>query len=753
MTPLRVFLALVLGATGSIYAQPYGIDSREENTDLLITELPPDGPGSMQLERVFPSLGFPKSVLLTESPDDSGRLFVVSQRGRIRVFPRKADPQPSEVDVFLDISERVLDSGERGLLGMAFSPDYATSGEFYVSYVTPGGSSGVGVSRISRFTNSDPASNTVDGSASNEEIILSLDQPFSNHNGGMIAFGPDEMLYFGLGDGGSGGDPLENGQDTTTLFGSILRIDVMSGPAPGDTYVIPPDNPFVGGGPAGSATREEIYAYGLRNPWRFSFDQQNGMLYAGDVGQNDWEEVDVIRPGENYGWDVMEGTHCFEPPSGCDQSGLTLPIAEYSHSTGVSITGGYVYYGSLAELYGVYIYADYGTGTIFGLTYDGVSVTQPVTLVGSAGFNIAGFGQDSTGEVYVLDIKTGNDGGIYVLRPPSGGGSSFPTRVSDLPALETAASGQGHTVGGVIPYEPSAKLWSDSAVKERYIAMPGLEQIGYRANTGWDFPEETILLKTFLLPLDRRDPENTLKRIETRLMYKKNSLWHGFTYEWDDQESDAQLLTTGKTRDFQVIDKDGQQVTQTWYYPTRAECMRCHSGASNRVLGLTTRQLNYDFTYPESGVTDNQLRTLDHISVFEQPLPDPPDQLPRMPDYEDTSASIQDRARAYLDSNCSMCHQPGGISRARMNLHWTASNEEMNAIGESPVNGELGLPNPQIIAPGDADRSVLLERMRRLDDNRMPPLARNQVDETGTEIIRQWIESLQMNNTEGWMMY
>ena len=746
-----LFTAPMCLAAGLAVAQPYGIDTRAENTTLLIDSLPNDNPGTMRIVDAFPNLSFTYSVLLAEAPDSSGRLFHVSQTGLISTFPKAGNPSAAEP--FLDIQDRVRNAGEQGLLGLAFDPGYATSGEFYVYYSWIGTSPGT--SRISRFTNDNPADNSVNPAT--EEILLSAAQPYTNHNGGMIAFGPDGMLYIGLGDGGSGGDPLGSGQDTTTLLGSILRIDVNGTPSLGLNYAIPTDNPFFGGtGPAGTSTREEIYAYGLRNPYRFDFDPLTGLLYAGDVGQNAWEEIDIVTAGGNYGWNVMEGTHCYSPSTGCDPTGKILPIAEYPHTDGnISVTGGYVYYGSdVPDLYGTYIYADYGSGRIFGLKYDGSSVTAgPFVLVENSGITPTGFGQGVDGEVYVLDYF----GKIYVLRPATPGGTTnFPAKLSDMPALLAAGSGQDQTAQGIIPYEPSARLWSDGALKDGFIALPHLEQIGYREYRGWDFPENSVLIKNFILPMDERDPLGSLMRVETRLLIQNGGAWHGYSYEWNEAETDATLLTGSKARPFTIIGEDGQPFNYEWLYPSRNQCQLCHTDAANGVLAINTPQMNWNFDFPGSGVVDNQLRTYEHVSLFTEPLPDVPSNLPAMPRAKGTEGSLQDRARAYLAANCSMCHIPGGTAPTVLDLRWEITNNEMAAIDAVPDRGDLGIANARIIAPGDPDRSILLERIETLDpQNRMPPLATSRVDTEGVQLIRDWIATLTppAAASDAWMMH
>jgi uncharacterized protein (TIGR03437 family) len=324
-------------------------------------------------------------------------MFVVEQSGRIRIVKNgSAVAQP-----FLDMRARVSCCGERGLLGLAFSPRFAENGSFYVNYTDPTGNTVVSRLRVS-------AGNPDMADASSEQAVLRVAQPFSNHNGGNLMFGPDGFLYIGLGDGGSGGDPQNNGQRNDTLLGKMLRLDVESGSA---TYVVPPSNPFV----SNSGTRPEIWASGLRNPWKYTFDRETGDLWIADVGQNRAEEVNVqaasSRGGENYGWRRMEGLQCYPSGSSCDRSGLTLPVVEYARSEGVSVTGGYVYRGSrYPALRGFYLYADFGSGNIWALQRAGDAWDNRRLL--ASGRNISTFGQDPGGELYVADHS---GGGIFLI--------------------------------------------------------------------------------------------------------------------------------------------------------------------------------------------------------------------------------------------------------------------------------------------------------------------------------------------------
>ena len=351
-------------------------------------------PVGLELAVEVVASGFSSPLYLTAPPSDA-RLFVVEQSGRIHIIEngsRLATP-------FLDITDRVLSGGERGLLSVAFHPQYATNGFFYVSYNDHNGDT-----RIERYTVTADVTLADQGSA---KLILSVEQPFSNHNGGLIVFGPDGMLYVGLGDGGSGGDPLGHGQNRNSLLGALLRIDVDGG----DPFAVPPDNPFVGD----AGARAEIWAYGLRNSWRFAFDRQEGNLYIADVGQNLWEEVSVVTSttgGLNFGWNTMEGAHCF--PSGtCSTDGLVIPTLEYGQSNGAcSITGGYVYRGdAIPAIRGHYFYSDYCAGFLRSFRFsDGGASLESEWDVGHLG-SVLSFGEDANGELYILS----NDGNVYRL--------------------------------------------------------------------------------------------------------------------------------------------------------------------------------------------------------------------------------------------------------------------------------------------------------------------------------------------------
>lgn len=333
-------------------------------------------------------------TVITHAGDASGRLFVVEQAGRIRVVSNGGVLLATP---FLDISDRLLSGGERGLLGLAFPPGFAGKGYFYVNYTRAPD----GATVVSRFFVSADPDRAV---AASEEVILTVAQPFANHNGGQIAFGPDGLLYVGIGDGGSGGDPFGNGQNPATLLGKLLRLDVESGVAP---YGIPAGNPFV----ADPAARAEIWALGLRNPWRFSFDRRSGDLYLADVGQNDWEEINfraaAAAGGANFGWNILEGPDCYLPALGCVvPPAYVAPVAFYGHALGCSVTGGYVYRGpGNPGLQGRYLYGDFCSGRLWGLRRTGND--QVAELLSQTDFAISTFGEDEAGRLYVADYARG----------------------------------------------------------------------------------------------------------------------------------------------------------------------------------------------------------------------------------------------------------------------------------------------------------------------------------------------------------
>lgn len=683
-----------------------GLSARPTNVGECIAPASPPVASSIQLDTPFPNLPrLSSSLAMYMAPGASDFWYVVQQSGQIIKFANNASV--SSVSTFIDIADSRLESGgEKGLLGMAFHPDFSNNGYVYLSYTN--NESGL-KSRISRF-NLDNSGQALDPAS--EQILLSVDQPYGNHNGGQIAFGPEDYLYIGLGDGGSGGDPQGHGQNTTTLLGAMLRIDVGDGSS--TTYNIPSDNPFVTSG-----GRAEIYAYGLRNPWRWSFDMSDGTLWAGDVGQNAYEEINILGKGNNYGWNTMEATHCYNASS-CDQTGLTLPVAEYDHSQGYSVTGGYVYRGTNIDfLAGQYLYGDYVTGRIWGL--EEVSPNQyTATELLDTSINIASFAQDQDGEIYVVDLsgyiyKIGGNSGYTVGQVPSALSDWGCFQSGDIKSFSNA----------VIPFDINALLWTDDANKSRFIAIPDGTSIDIDNEGRFEFPPGSVIGKHFRL-------NNQL--IETRLMLHHQAPhgWKGYSYEWNGAETDATLLTGAKDQNIN---------SQVWHFPSSAECDACHTSVVGFTIGPEVGQLNRTLTYPGSGTTANQLITLESINAFTNSLTDI-EKSTAFYAIDDSAYSAQKRARSYLHSNCAGCHQPGGPGGGNIDLRMATALTDTRICNTAPFGDTFGLNSPTIVSPGNPDASILVLRMETLGPHRMPPLGSAIVDTEAVTVIRDWITNL-----------
>lgn len=663
---------------------------------------------------------------MLQAPGDNTRWFVLEKPGVIRVF---VDSQGvNSTQVFLDIRDRVVRLGqcECGLLGIAFHPNFPTTPRVYVNY------------NDSQFRSITSEFTSFDGgltlAPSSERILLTVNKPADNHNGGQLHFGPDRLLYLGLGDGGGGGDPQENAQNPMRLLGKMLRIDVNSQPG-GQAYGIPADNMFPGNPRCnlnGSGTQNcpEIFAIGLRNPWRWSFDRQTGTQWVADVGQGAWEEINILTRGGNYGWDHREGAHCFEPATGCQTASLIDPVAEYDHSVGESITGGYVYRGTQTTgLFGRYIFADFITGMIASLT-PGAGGTYSITRhvqPGSAApgapgvLNISAFGESNAGELYAVDFFRGELFRL-VFTQSGGGGDNVPQILSATGCINTSAPGAPPLLS-LIPYRLNAGFWSDGLSKDRWIGLPNGRSISVHANGEWDFPNGTVLVKHF---------RSGARLIETRLfMRHPDGVWAGYTYQWNQLQTDARRVTNGGTADIG---------SQTWIFPSEGQCMQCHTQSAGFVLGLETAQLAGPHTYPQTNRTADQITTLNAINVLSPHVGVNP---PAYAVPSDTNQGLTARARSYLHTNCSNCHRSGGPTGVNLDLRHDTPLSQTGACDVVPSREDLGIANARIIAPGDSARSVLHLRMnRRNDPAMMPPLASTVIDAAGVQVIAEWINSL-----------
>jgi uncharacterized repeat protein (TIGR03806 family) len=698
-----------------------GLDSRPDNQTCVAPPRPTDN-ASVSISDPYPALPDlvqPTKLLL--EPGGAGRWFVLQKPGQIISF-LPGNPGGASTYIDLTVDHPIRTNSEGGLLGMAFHPDYPATPEIFLSYTIQHSNPSMRhvLSRVVLTDVNNP------GAGMTEQVILEVDQDFDNHNGGDIAFGPDGYLYFGLGDGGSGNDPRQRAQDTTRLLGSMLRVDVIG---TGAGYNVPPDNPFAANakcGPGANANDcPEIYAWGLRNPWRWSFDPDTGELWAADVGQGAWEEVDLIELGGNYGWRCREGAHDTSNASDCSGGGLIDPITEYSHSLGNSITGGYVYRGTAVPgLEGLYVFADYGSGRFWAARPDGQGGYENDELIDTS-INPTAFGVGPDGELYFVNIDGSNGlGRVRRIEPP---GSSTPDTIPEtLSATGCVDPGDvTRPYSGLLPYDLNAPFWSDGADKERYIGLPNGTTIGRGADGDFQFPNGTVIVKNFRLGGNL---------IETRhLMRHPDGVWAGYTYEWNQAQTEATRVRGGK-----VVNINGQD----WIYPSEGQCMECHTAAAGFALGPEIAQLNKDFTYASTGRTANQLETIDHVMMFTAPLPGPVNTLDALADPADAGAALEPRVRAYLHTNCAQCHRPNGPTPSTMDLRYSTSLANTNACDALPLEGDLGIPNARLIAPGNSGASLIVDRMQRRDSHGMPPLGSGVIDSLNVARISAWIDGL-----------
>lgn len=715
--------------------KPFGLEQREQWTTGNIHGTP-EPPDRYTTQDAFPKLKFFEPLSVGMIPG-SNRFGVATRPGKIYAFENRPDVSQSEL--ILDLKHTTY--------GVVFHPEFAKNRQMFVTYILPGESPKG--SRIARFEVRDGAS--AEATLKTEKVIL--EWPTGGHNGGCLRFGPDGYLYLATGDGSGIADGLETGQKIDDLLGAILRIDVDH--AEGSlAYSIPKDNPFVGKADA----RGEIWSFGHRQVWKFSFDDRK-QLWAGEVGQDLWEMVYVIQRGGNYGWSVNEGRHPFRPERPKGPGEFQKPIVEHPHSDFRSLTGGYVFQSSrLPELKGAYVYGDYDTGKLWSLKYDSGKVTGHQQLADTQ-IRIVEFAQDPAGEVYLVDFAGGGFHRI-VAAPPVTETKPFPRKLSETGLFASTRDHQ--PAKGLIPYSVNAPLWSDHAEKERLIALPGNSQIEFDGvvyphgpnypDVGWRFPDGTVLVKTFSIDTEAGNPASR-KRLETRILqYRKMpgnddeygaQFWFGYTYVWNDQQTDAELLgAEGLDRRLTIKDAKapGGSREQTWHFPSRAECTLCHTMAAKYVLGVTTLQMNKDHDY--GGVIANQLSTLEHLGVFKEKLPKPPAELPSLADYRDSSADLHLRARSYLHANCAHCHRMWGGGNAEFDLQASLPLTDSKSLNTRPGQGTFKLNDPRVLVPGNPDRSLVLQRMRLDGLGRMPHIAANEKDLAAIDLLRDWIASL-----------
>lgn len=656
---------------------------------------PPPPPFPVKTAHVLDGVSVEEPTGLVANGEDAW--FVLERKGRIVRASRDGVGWTSSVA--LDLSASVeSEHFEAGLLGMALSPDFATTGEAFV-YFTRKGEGAVHYPLLARVRSVD-GGRTFDPST--VETVLEREQELLGHYGGKLAFGPDRMLYAAVGDG-MFGDPLRRAQDPSELWGKVLRLDVLGG----RPYAIPEDNPFASGG-----GRPEVYALGFRNPWGMSI-AEDGTVWLSDVGHDAWEEIDVVVKGGNYGWPIREGTHCFaEEP--CDLPDAIDPVFEYPHVDGFSVTGGFVYRGrAIPDLSGRYVFADFISGRIWALEEGGPDGRRLARDLVDSALGISAFAEGADHEIYAVDHWSG---GVFRLEPNEVRPEE-PVTLGELGCLgERSAAAMAP---GLIPYEVNAPLWSDGLDKQRFLSIPDDATIHVNDDGDWDLPPGSVVLKTFA---------HGGRPVETRMLTRAADRWLGYAFEWDEAGSDARLLTTGKTVDLG---------DRSWDIPSRAQCGACHTAAAGRTLGLETAQMNRVVRYP-NGRTADQLTTFERIGLFDAPLP--PDR-PRFA-APDGDAPVEERARAYLHANCAGCHRPLGPGRGAFDLRATIPREDMRLLCEPVYTGGGDLDAAFVVEPGHPELSMLVARMDRRGLAQMPPLGTSQVDPLGVSLVRAWIGEL-----------
>lgn len=701
-TPLRLLALLALfGCRPSApkddtppedSAPSWGLPGRPANPDCLALARPTPVDAEVSLAQIVPLVSFNQATAAVWVAPGT---FVVAEKGGV-VWAVEED-EAATPRVFVDLSDRVVAEGERGLLGLAQHPSRPE--EWFVSYT--GSVDSQLTSFVSRLRSLDGGL-TLDSSG--EEVLLTLSQPAKNHNGGRIGFDREGMLRIAFGDGG---DDAWTAQDPEVWYGKILRIDVDGG----SPYSIPVDNPW----PDGVGGAPEVWAMGLRNPWGWSLDRLTGEMWVGDVGGAEEEELDLVARGGNYGWPIFEGSVCLRSEEECADPSLLPPLHTYAHDADPrSVVGGVVYRGeAIPGLVGATLFSDFMVPTLQALRQDpDTGAWAAEALISSLDIRAATFVEDGDGEVILVEYA--GEGGLWRLVPAGEpAASSFPTWLS-----ETGCVGPGGEVSpGLIPYGVNAPFWADGAEKTRWLGLPDGEPVAFDATGKAELPVGSVVVKHFWA--DER-------LVETRLMMRhEDGGWAGYSFVWEENGQDARYAPAG-------AEVDG------WLVPNQASCLTCHTASAGRVLGLELSQLQGLMEYP-NGVVGDQLETWLHAGILaaapppvDAPLVDPAGE-----------GSVEDRARSWLHTNCSSCHRPGEQDRVSLDLRWGVPLAETGACDVAPSAGDLHIDDARVIAPGDPSRSVLLARVQDVGAARMPPLGVTVPDAEGVALLTAWIEGLE----------
>lgn len=743
----------------------------------------PEPPKPYRVVKSYPNLNIGWPICMERIPGTDYLLVINEARSYApaRLHLMKDDPNVKETTTLIDFKGVAYD--------VAFHPEFNENGFLYVGRHDPKHKDGPHC-QIVRYVLKKDKGWTFDKAS--EKVIIEWDS--NGHNGAAIDFGLDGKLYVTTGDGTVRRDTDVVGQRLDVLRAKVLRIDVDK-PAPGKAYSVPKDNPFV----SYPKARPETWCYGLRNPWRITVDKKTGHVWVGNNGQDSWEQIYLIAKGANYGWSVYEGANPFITEREAGPTPIVKPTFDHPHLEARSLTGGIVYHGrKYPELQGAYLYGDYSTGKVWAAKHDGKKVTWHKEIADTT-LAITCFAVNKDGDILIADH--GKDGGFYRLekRPENQNVSKFPRRLSETGLFTNVSKHQ--LIPDVIPYFVNVDGWHDGATIQRYLAIPkpaGDEKdlvINLNGKRGWDLPNRTVLIQTLSLPLNEKQPEKQ-RRLETRILTRQEGEWLGYSYLWNEKQTDAELVESAGTTLKLSLETGRGKETRTWHVPSRTECMSCHSRAAKYVLGMSTLQMNHNHDYGDYEA--NQLSILEaqnyfrsnwfneakdqwekklrqqltqeaknknlDTSAFDKLLSQrlenviatrnqrktPPTTLlsrpfsdyPALPDPFDKNEDLDRRAKSYLHVNCAHCHVLDGGGNARIVVEWGTETEKMNLIDVAPMHGTFGIPDAKLVTPGFPDRSVLTYRLSSLGSGRMPRLGSHHIDEKGLNLIREWITGM-----------